>query len=420
MRMRLPLLLLGLAACTTVTVRKIPWRGDYPSWDSEKQKEADSIEGTRFYLPWPHLVVTRAFPVDEDSCFVSATLTGGGRYINFDNGILKGLNVRQPTGPGGPEGETYAAASESGTRLGGGEPTAEGGGTTPIPLSDFMSLEYLPDEREQYAVVVTPGVFSAGPKSELANRWMSGNAEELAGGAALPALAQGVVSDALPRLARVLPSLQEARSVTAGTPEGTRVTVRVHAVRYARPGLYPLLRVEELRGAVQESPATRLGAADDGVPSCSPERRWPVRLRLGSFAVETYAEQYLEVVSSPTGPPSQGAGNPTARGLDPYAPLPREEAPPPDSGCGVASGAPYSELSAQPRGPPGRLVVRVLPWASVYIDGRMVGTTPFEPVEVPSGVHCILLLNDELHVKRSVTVDVRAGETAVLQQKLEL
>ena len=77
-------------------------------------------------------------------------------------------------------------------------------------------------------------------------------------------------------------------------------------------------------------------------------------------------------------------------------------------------------MSPLPRGPPGRLVVRVLPWAAVYIDGRMVGTTPFEPIDVPSGLHCLQFVNDELHVKRSTTVEIRPGETSIVQQKLEL
>ncbi len=72
-----------------------------------------------------------------------------------------------------------------------------------------------------------------------------------------------------------------------------------------------------------------------------------------------------------------------------------------------------------PRGPPGHLVIRVLPWASVIIDGRLVGTTPFEPIDLPSGRHEVELINDELHVKRVLNVDVTAGETATVNEKLE-
>jgi serine/threonine-protein kinase len=77
---------------------------------------------------------------------------------------------------------------------------------------------------------------------------------------------------------------------------------------------------------------------------------------------------------------------------------------------------PHEEVA---HGPPGRLVIRVLPWASVFIDGRMVGTTPFEPIDVPAGRHKVELINDELHAKRTIPVEVRSGETSTVQEKLE-
>jgi serine/threonine-protein kinase len=70
-------------------------------------------------------------------------------------------------------------------------------------------------------------------------------------------------------------------------------------------------------------------------------------------------------------------------------------------------------------GPPGRLAVRVLPWATVFVDGQLAGTTPFEPISVPSGRHSIRLVNDEIHAEKTLTVEVRPGETAMLKAKLE-
>jgi serine/threonine-protein kinase len=85
----------------------------------------------------------------------------------------------------------------------------------------------------------------------------------------------------------------------------------------------------------------------------------------------------------------------------------------------AAPPAPAPEPPPEARGPPGRLVIRVLPWASVFIDGRMVGTTPFEPIDVPAGRHRVQLVNDELHVKRDINVNVKSGETSTVQEKLE-
>ncbi len=69
--------------------------------------------------------------------------------------------------------------------------------------------------------------------------------------------------------------------------------------------------------------------------------------------------------------------------------------------------------------PPGRLLVRVLPWAIVRIDGRTVGTTPLPPIDVPAGTHEVELENGDLHIRRTITVDIKSGQTSKIQQKLE-
>ena len=49
---------------------------------------------------------------------------------------------------------------------------------------------------------------------------------------------------------------------------------------------------------------------------------------------------------------------------------------------------------APPKPPPGFLQVLVEPWAEVYIDGRLVETTPFaHELEIPEGEHQLRLLN---------------------------
>ncbi len=121
----------------------------------------------------------------------------------------------------------------------------------------------------------------------------------------------------------------------------------------------------------------------------------------------------VKPVVSPTGPSHPGRAHVRPPHVRPVVPVPNpnprdvehNEEPPPEP--------------PEPRGPPGRLVIRVLPWASVFIDGRMVGTTPFEPIDVPAGRHRVELINDELHVKRVINVDVKSGETSTVQEKLE-
>lgn len=68
-------------------------------------------------------------------------------------------------------------------------------------------------------------------------------------------------------------------------------------------------------------------------------------------------------------------------------------------------------------GPPGTLAFRVLPWASVYIDGVLVGTTPLDPLRVPAGSHVVRFTNDALQVEASQTVEVKPGETRMVRQE---
>jgi eukaryotic-like serine/threonine-protein kinase len=69
--------------------------------------------------------------------------------------------------------------------------------------------------------------------------------------------------------------------------------------------------------------------------------------------------------------------------------------------------------------PPGTLALRVAPWAEVFLDGQRLGTTPMEPVSVPSGMHKVKLVNNEIHATKTLTVEVKPGETALVKAKLE-
>ena len=76
-------------------------------------------------------------------------------------------------------------------------------------------------------------------------------------------------------------------------------------------------------------------------------------------------------------------------------------------------------VEPRPTGSPGMLAVRVAPWAEVYLDGQRLGTTPFEPVSVPSGSHHLRLVNDEIHATKDMTIEIRPGEVALVKQKLQ-
>ncbi|HOX44418.1 MAG TPA: PEGA domain-containing protein [Myxococcota bacterium] len=69
-------------------------------------------------------------------------------------------------------------------------------------------------------------------------------------------------------------------------------------------------------------------------------------------------------------------------------------------------------------GPPGELHILVSPWAHVSVDGKPVGPTPLEPLELPPGKHQVTMDNPELGLLSQRRVEVRSGERTVLRVHL--
>jgi hypothetical protein len=61
--------------------------------------------------------------------------------------------------------------------------------------------------------------------------------------------------------------------------------------------------------------------------------------------------------------------------------------------------------------PTGRLAINAVPWAEAFVDGRSVGETPIGNVQVPIGLHQIVLRHPQLG-ERSISVTVTTRETA--------
>jgi serine/threonine-protein kinase len=71
-----------------------------------------------------------------------------------------------------------------------------------------------------------------------------------------------------------------------------------------------------------------------------------------------------------------------------------------------------------PPKPPGFLKVLVEPWADVYLDGKLVDTTPFSrALAIPEGDHHIELRNP-FYAKESRNVSIKRGTTATLKVAL--
>ena len=76
-----------------------------------------------------------------------------------------------------------------------------------------------------------------------------------------------------------------------------------------------------------------------------------------------------------------------------------------------AAPAPTVAVAAEPKN--GRLVITVLPWAHVEVDGQGKGDTPMAALTLPAGVHKVRLWNEELgkDLKRQVVVPPGGTET---------
>lgn len=66
----------------------------------------------------------------------------------------------------------------------------------------------------------------------------------------------------------------------------------------------------------------------------------------------------------------------------------------------------------------GLLRVNSRPWSTVYVDGQQVGTTPQTAIELAPGRHTVALVSEQFELKRTLTVEVRAGETVTRSVQL--
>ncbi len=64
---------------------------------------------------------------------------------------------------------------------------------------------------------------------------------------------------------------------------------------------------------------------------------------------------------------------------------------------------------------PGTLVVSVVPWGDVTVDGRGVGTTPLAPISLPPGPHSVSVRNSELGASRSSSVVIKPGKPSSIR-----
>ncbi|WP_309896087.1 protein kinase domain-containing protein [Archangium sp.] len=139
-------------------------------------------------------------------------------------------------------------------------------------------------------------------------------------------------------------------------------------------------------------------------------------------------------LSVPQDPLTSSAGSPAAP-TTPEEPVTPKPAPPePDTSRTEPSS--HGGLSVRPKSAPkvppkvvalkGKLEIRVRPFATVYLNGKLLGDTPFDdPIELPPGDYTVKLVNkgvkiDDKLVPKTVTksVEVKPGQSTVLPVNL--
>lgn len=75
-----------------------------------------------------------------------------------------------------------------------------------------------------------------------------------------------------------------------------------------------------------------------------------------------------------------------------------------------------TEVPSLVPGPPiapetGILRIHTRPTSQIWLDGRLVGMTPQMRIELPEGTHSVRLVVPERGLERTITVEIRAGQT---------
>lgn len=166
--------------------------------------------------------------------------------------------------------------------------------------------------------------------------------------------------------------------------------------------------------------AVLTGVADAAPAPVSTRRRLvPALIALGLFTVAVMAvargEAPTPLAEAPPPAPVE------ARAAAPVSPLPppvtgAPTTPAPSSAPPVAAPPPSPRPALTSK--PGTLLLRVIPWANVDVDGKAMGPTPLAPLSLSPGPHHLSLTNPELGVTTTRDVVVKSGAEQQLRVDL--
>ena len=70
-------------------------------------------------------------------------------------------------------------------------------------------------------------------------------------------------------------------------------------------------------------------------------------------------------------------------------------------------------------GEPAFLTINSMPWANIYIDGKLVGSTPISKHKLPAGSYKIQFRNPKSGIDKTIPVELKPGETKRLIEKFD-
>jgi hypothetical protein len=297
------------AGCAKITYQKVPSPVQWGSnWTIEKQIEADKMEGPRFYLPRPFLVVKTPVPIAARVAFISLEYDQSQKKYKLSlpseaeawvkrllpNALTISQALKLKLATEGPGKQEAAATGKAAEESGKGEEAPPKEGTAkkeePAPpttvigrvtslykedpvtkLGELFDVVYLPDFDEQFVIGRSFGLGKGDVQISLRNGWAAEvfgeqidrsnlipyviNQVENASKAALNVARDwGLMSAGIPVGALPLPSIgvkQEALGAGEDTTRaldmlGQTVLLKVVEIRVAQPGIYPILKPREI------------------------------------------------------------------------------------------------------------------------------------------------------------------------------
>jgi hypothetical protein len=216
------------------------------------------------------------------------------------------------------------------------------------------------------------------------------------------AVARHPSSDTTSTLVVAADASKQGSSVQAGSES---VTPEHPSTRSVPPGSLPHVATSQ-----QSASSTQIAAIDAGARTADTEP--PVfadaGARVPSIAPSAPADASLHdaAVESPAPSPAAAPAISTKPASRPLAP------PAPSHSRVPSSAAPPVTVAT---GEPGELVILVNPWATIWINNKQAGTTPFRKT-LPSGKYLVRLSNDDLDKNETVTLTVEPNKPTTLRR----